>query len=71
MGNCFICNHKIWFFQKACIEQHHKLQVHLKCKLTKSYVKGGNCGLCGKWISTMIVERDWKWGLCKDCDKEK
>jgi len=30
---------------------------------------GGHCGLCGKWVPDVIVERGWSWTLCDKCAK--
>lgn len=30
---------------------------------------GGHCGICGKWVSNVIVERVWAWTLCEECAK--
>jgi hypothetical protein len=32
---------------------------------------GGHCGLCGKWVPDVIVERRWAWTLCDKCAKSK
>lgn len=32
---------------------------------------GGHCGLCGKWVPNVLVERDWSWTLCDECAKAK
>jgi len=28
---------------------------------------GGHCGICGKWVSDVLVERSWSWTLCEVC----
>lgn len=27
-------------------------------------VVGGHCGLCGKWVSDVLLPRDWQWTAC-------
>lgn len=29
---------------------------------------GAHCGCCGHWISEAIVEKDYAWDLCRDCE---
>lgn len=29
---------------------------------------GAHCGCCGKWIPEVIVEKNYSWGLCNDCE---
>jgi len=28
---------------------------------------GGHCGICGKWVPNVLVERQWLWTLCEKC----
>jgi len=28
---------------------------------------GGHCGICGKWVPNVLVERRWSWTLCDKC----
>lgn len=28
---------------------------------------GDNCGICGKWVSDEVVEKDWRWTICGKC----
>ena len=32
---------------------------------------GGHCGLCGKWVPDVIVERRWSWTICPKCASQK
>jgi hypothetical protein len=29
---------------------------------------GAHCGCCGHWIPEAIVEKDYSWDLCRDCE---
>ena len=31
---------------------------------------GGNCGLCGEWVSKAIVPIDWPWCICEKCKED-
>ena len=33
----------------------------------KDLQAGGNCGLCGKWISDQVLPKKWSWSMCDDC----
>ena len=33
-------------------------------------VIGGHCGLCGSWVSDILVPRFWPYTVCENCRKE-
>ena len=30
----------------------------------------GHCGICGKFMPNAVMEKDWAWGICKECKSE-
>ena len=34
------------------------------------WIKGGHCGLCGKWLQDAIVDANWPWSICPDWETE-
>jgi hypothetical protein len=28
---------------------------------------GAHCGLCGKWMESELIYRDWAWSVCEEC----
>lgn len=31
------------------------------------WIRGGHCGLCGKWVPDALVSRYWQWTVCRKC----
>jgi hypothetical protein len=52
-----------------------KIKLKLRKKIKKIFnlydindlVIGGHCGCCGNYISDEIFEKDWSWGMCREC----
>ena len=48
-----------------------KLYPHLADLIIVDMEVGGNCGVCGKWVSDAIVIKDWHYIVCKECTEKK
>ncbi len=50
-----------------------KLWKRIAYKLTPFIIDelqiGAHCGLCGKWVPDIIIEKVWAITLCEDCKK--
>lgn len=48
-----------------------KYQAWILKQFKKYYVIGGHCGLCGKWVDNVIVDKDWKVTICEECGSKE
>lgn len=46
---------------------YHWLARKLAYYLIVEMQVGGHCGLCGKWVPDVLVERHWAWTMCDKC----
>lgn len=45
----------------------NKIREWIVSLVCAEIVIGGNCGICGDWVSDVLLPRSWPFTVCKKC----
>jgi len=61
---------KAWVIFGVVIAIAYWVSLRFQREPPTRLIKGGHCGLCGKWLPDAIVDSRWQWSICEDWETE-